>query len=323
MKPHALTSLSAIIVEINRNLGDTLKLTGPSLISGTAVLESVAQVLLSIITKQHACQADTDESELSDDEGSEDDFYVIESALDAIAALAAVLGPQFGELWKIFAKPFAAHASASAPSQRSAAVGSLADVIRGTKGGITPYASPLLKLLLHRLGDEDSQVKSNAAFAVGLLAQYAGSDDDDSDEVARAFPTILGKLEPLLRDGAEPRQLDNAAGCVARLIARRPHVVPLPEVLPPLVRLLPLRVDFEENAPVWGMLVELFRAGDATALGLVGQVVPALEKVLGTPAEQLEDDTREALRQLVRFLHRRETALVEAQPGLMEIVRHG
>ena len=120
-------------------------------------------------------------------------------------------------------------------------------------GAVTPFTSGLLKVLLHRLGDEDADVKANAAFAVGVLVQETGKEE----VVGKAYGQILTRLEPMLQDRPPSRQLDNAAGCVSRMIMRHKERVPLGEVLPVLVGVLPLQEDFEENGPVYRMVVGL------------------------------------------------------------------
>jgi len=184
------------------------------------------------------------------------------------------------------------------------------------KEGVTPYTSRLLKVLLHRVSDEDSQVKSNAAFAVGMLVE----NSEKTEEIIKAYPAILSKLEPLLHT-QEARQLDNAAGCVARMVLKYPEHVPLDEVLPALVDLLPLKEDYEENIPVWLMVVELYKTANATIQRLSPQIMSLVAKVLGPPEEQLTDETREQLRQLVKYIYSKQPALIQAHGELVEIVR--
>ena len=301
-------------MELNRNLGDTLKACGPFLISGENKLQQITQPLLQVINKEHTCQEEFEDDDFQDEESSEDDWYVIETAMDTIAGLAAALGPQFAELWKMFEKPFLQYASATSPNQRGCTIGSLADCIKGMKEGVTPYTTHFLKLLLHRLADEDNQVKSNAAFAIGILVEHT----QKTQEATKAYPVILQKLEPLLHT-QESRQLDNAAGCVARLIMKHPDRVPLDEVLPALVGLLPLKTDYEENAPVWSMVVGMYKGGNTTIHQLTPQIVPVLEKVLGPPDEQLEEKTRTELVQLVGYLHSKQPALLKGHELLEEI----
>lgn len=177
---------------------------------------------------------------------------MIDCTLDAIISLAAALGESFAELYKIFEKPIMKFASSSEHIERSTAVGTIAECIRAMGPAVTPFTSTLLKLLLHRLSDEDSETKSNAAFAIGLLQEKSQSDA----EVLKVFPNILSKLEPMLQT-EEARMMDNAAGCVSRMIMRHQANVPVKMVLPALVDLLPLKEDYEENEAVWGMVVQL------------------------------------------------------------------
>ena len=217
--------------------------------------EVVAKTLLAIITRKHPCQVEDDDASDDDDilqESSEDDWYLVDSAMDAVAGLAAAIGPQFEPIWKQLEKPILMYASSSEHGQRSAAVGTVADVIRGMAGAVTPHTTILLKSLLHRMSDEDPLTKSNAAFAIGLLVEFS----DDHRNIKKAYNTIFTKLEPLLQN-SESRQLDNAAGCVSRMIMKHQDSVPVGEVLPALVRLLPLKEDFEENEPIFRMIVKL------------------------------------------------------------------
>lgn len=109
-----------------------------------------------------------------------------------------------------------------------------------------------MKILLHRLSDEDPETKSNAAYAVGLLCLKS----QNTQETLKHYNTILQKLEPLLQI-QHHRLLDNACGCLARMIMAHPEAIPIPDVLPQLVQQLPLKEDFDENAPIYEMFVQL------------------------------------------------------------------
>lgn len=217
-------------------------------------LKTVTEILVSLITKEHSCQKDFgDEEDLSSLEGtSEYDWLAIDTALDVIIGISIALGETFGELWKIFQKPIMKYASSSDSIERSTSVGVIAECIKNMGSQVTPSTSILLKLLLHRMSDEDSETKSNAAYGIGLLQQ----NSENSQEILKNFPTILGKLEPLLRTD-EARCKDNAAGCVSRMILKHRANMPVPQVLPALMEILPLKEDFEENEPVYQMIVQL------------------------------------------------------------------
>ena len=244
----------ATVTEINRSIAATLKSTGPSLISDPNLLKATTSIVLALITKDHPCQKDFgDEEDLGLlDETSEYDWLAIDTALDVVIGLAVALGETFGQLWKIFEKPIMKFASASDAIERSTSVGVMAECIRAMGSEVTPSTNGLLKLLLHRMSDEDNETKSNAAYAVGLLQQKS----DNDQLILKSFPTILSKLEPLLHTD-EARAKDNAAGCVSRMITKHGSHVPITQVLPALVEILPLKNDFEENEPVYEMIVSL------------------------------------------------------------------
>jgi hypothetical protein len=270
--------------------------------NGTVVPE-ICQILLAIITKQHPSQQDIGDDEPEEDmleESSEYDWLVIETALEAVTCLSVALGSQFAELWKMFEKPIMKYASSQESTERSAAVGTIAECIGNMGAGCTPSTPTLLKLLLHRLSDEDPESKSNAVYGIGLLCEMTTNDA----EILKSLPTIFSKLEPLLDAQDQARLLDNTAGCVSRFITKHPGKLPTAEILPRLIQLLPLREDFEENKPVFGMIVKLYQQNDATIQQLTPQLMPIFEKVLSPPEDQLEEETRSQLVELVQYLRK-------------------
>lgn len=295
------TKPSATVTEISRALSENLKMTGPSLLSYPDVLTSIIQVVGNIITKKHPCQLDLGEDEFDDEdvEGTELEWVVVDSAMDVISGLASALGASFGELWKIFEKQILRYASGPESLGRATACGVLAEIITGMDAAVTPYTLQLLNILLKRLSDEDAQVKSNAAYAIGRLVEK--SNDDTS--ITKAYPQILHKLESALHI-TEARCTDNAAGCVSRLILKHKNKVPVSQVVPVLVEsgILPLKDDFQENEPVWKMIIQLYRDQDETVQQLTPKLAPIMLSVLGEPEDQLTDEVREQLQALVEHL---------------------
>lgn len=255
-----LTLARGTVTDINRDVAATLKLCGPAVLmteNGTVVPE-ICQTLLAVITKRHPCQQD-DGEEMDEEmleESSEYDWLVIETAMETVTCLSVALGPQFSELWKMFEKPLMKYASSQESTERSAAVGTIAECVGNMGAGCTPYTSGLLKLLVHRLSDEDPDTKSNAVYGIGLLCEATTNDE----EILKSLSTIFSKLEPLLSAQDQARLLDNTAGCVSRFISKHTDRLPIAEVLPRLVNLLPLREDYEENKPVFGMIVKLCKS---------------------------------------------------------------
>jgi importin-4 len=290
------------VMDTSRSLAENLKLTGPNLVSYPDVLEKVVNIVMALITKKHTCQEELTlegEADLSDIETTEFDWLVVDSAMDVISGLAVAVGTDFTALWKKFDKHILKYASGGEALERATAVGVLAEVITGMGSAVTPYTARLGQILLKRLTDEDPQTKSNAAYAVGRLVEKS----DDTAAVAKAYPQILSKVHNLLSI-KEGRCQDNAAGCISRLILKNREAVRTDEILPELIErsIIPLKEDYEENEPVWKMIVQMYKWEDPTIVGLTQKLVPAIKAVLGEPEEQLNDETREQVQQLAMFL---------------------
>ncbi|KAJ5175810.1 uncharacterized protein N7482_001687 [Penicillium canariense] len=291
----------ATVADINRNMAENLRFCGPALISDETVLHNVIQMVTDIITKQHPCQMEfgpEEESLEAGEETSEFDWVVVDTALDVVSGMAAALGQSFAELWKVFEKTILRYASSTESLERATAVGVLAECINGMGGAVTPFTSSFLKLLLHRLGDEDPQTRSNAAYAVGRLVEHSNSDA----EMVKEFPTILSHLESCLQMNVSRLQ-DNATGCVSRMILRHRDHVPTKDVLPVLVNILPLKNDFEENDPLYRMICQMYKWEDATIRELTPRLLPVFQAVLTGDEDQLEDERRAELIELVKWLN--------------------
>jgi hypothetical protein len=255
------------VTDINRDLAAMLKTTGPAILlrEGTGkntptVVDQIVNQLLAILTKRHPCQQDLGDDELDEDileESSEYDWLVIDTAMDCVVCLAAALGPSFGELWKVFEKTIVKYASGQEAAERCAAIGCIAECVGNMEGSCTPYTDKLMMALTRRLSDSDPDTKANAMYGVGLLCEKS----DNEQLVKSNYNTILAKLEPVLQDAGSGKEskrlLDNAAGCVGRMIRRHPGSVPLEEVLPRLIELLPVKEDYQENAPAFRCIVQL------------------------------------------------------------------
>lgn len=337
----------ACVTDINRSIAATLKLCGPALISDPRTLKPLTEIVLDIINKKHNCQQDYGELDDMEDleELSEYDWLLVDTALDVVIALATALGEIFGQLWKTFEKPVVKLASSSEAIERSASVGVIAECVRGMGNQVTPFTTSLLRLLLHRMNDEDPETKSNAAFATGLLVQ----NTNNNGEILKAFNTILARLEPLF-EMHKARAVDNAAGCVSRMIMKHQEHVPLGVILPALLQLLPLKEDVEENEPIYTMIVRLCMffcsyslfllpdilsgsfyayvlillildsSSEHTILSLTPQLLHVLNQVMAPPYDQLNDATREQLVHLVKFVHGKHPALLGELETLTQVL---
>lgn len=295
-------------------------------------LDGICNQVLQILEKKAPCQLDTDEEEAPVDqpaEQSEYDALLICSACDLVAALAKAVGPDFGSAFGSFfpemAKYYVSIAFAlvfeaqliylilQSPTrtvtERSTAVGALAEVAEGMGPNITSYTPQLLQIGLAALADADSEVTSNAAFLVGTLVSVSSTD------LSGQYSTLLGALEPLFypKDDKKEsiRARDNACGAIARMVTKNQAAVPLERVLPPIIAALPFTQDTEPYTSVFEMFFTLFAQNNQVLLGSVDQLLPAFGKVL----EEQRSAKNEAAQPLAATTHASLLELVKALPG--------
>lgn len=183
------------------------------------------------------------------------------------------------------------------------------------KGAVTPYTEALLEVFFRALKDQDSEVLSNAAFAVGLLVEHSETD------ISPHLGLILQALHPLfinISEDATPTRLnakDNATGAVARIIEKYSNAIPLDQVLPIFVGALPLKNDPLENRPVFRAIFHLFQTNSPALAGYLDQLLPAFAFVLDPTQQkdQLGDDQmRSMLINLIGMINQEAPQKVQA-----------
>ncbi|KAF8159659.1 armadillo-type protein [Crassisporium funariophilum] len=294
-------------------LAETINKVGPGFLQGN--LAAICNIAVQILEQKAFCQQDPDQDE--DEEAPEDqaeyDSVLISSAGDLVAALASALGSDFSQAFDTFFPLISKYYKKSRSlSDRSAAIGCLAEIIAGMKGAISPHTGPLLELFYRALGDDDHEVLSNAAFATGLLVEFSEVD------LSQQYFQLLGALRPLFvvtpeDPAAKLNAKDNAAGAVARLIVRNTSAVPLDQVLPIFIDALPLKNDYLENRPVFRALFHLFRTNGAALHPFIDRLLPAFAYVLDPSIkDQVGDAIRTELIHLLALINQEEPAKVQA-----------
>ncbi|KAN0088830.1 Armadillo-type fold [Tylopilus felleus] len=286
---------------------------------GTAFIEKdvkkICNIAVEVLSQKALCQQDPDQDE--DEEAPEDqaeyDSVLISSAGDLVASLANALGldfaQAFGTFFPLIAKYYGKNRSLS---DRSSAIGCLAEIISGIKSAVTPHTEPLLELFYRALGDNEAEVQSNACFAVGLLVEHSAVD------LSPQYHALLAALRPLFDVAPDAHRSrlnarDNAAGAVARLIYRNYTAVPLDQVLPVFVAALPLKEDYVENRPVFRALFHLFRTAPQTLGPHLDALLPVFSHILDPSGpDQIGDEGRAELIELVKFLNTQEPAKIQA-----------
>jgi len=220
----------------------------------------------SILTKTAPCQVSEDFlGEAPEDDDDHD--VVTQGACDLVGGFCRVMGGQFGQYLPQFLPAVCEYAKSSRPARdRSMAIGWLSEVAQELEGTILEHwKSFFLPATLAGLGDPSEEVKRNAAFCAGICCEVL------KESVAGDYPQILQGLEPLFGMDASSGDavaacVDNAAACVARMIMAQPASVPLAQVLPPMLRLLPLKTDMTENETIYNCLLGLIQMGQPEVL---------------------------------------------------------
>ncbi|KAI7902067.1 armadillo-type protein [Cokeromyces recurvatus] len=291
-----------VVVQICQELIHALKLMGPSIIADH--VEEISRNLLDILEKRSICQQSYDDDDFVDEEEeAESESLLISAAGDLIAAMCETVGESYSSYFDVFMPLIAKYYKKSkTSSERSMAIGCLGECVTGIKSAVTPHTERLLQLFVKACGDEDSSVRSNAAYALGILTLNSQID------LSSHYPAILTALYPLFQNQPLPNITDNAAGAVARLILAHPNAVPFDQVLPVFMAVLPLKADFAENEPVFNCLFSLFRANNPFILGQLSHLLPVFYHVLSNE-DQLNDSTRAELVELLRALNSQQPTL--------------
>ncbi|XP_066133634.1 importin-4 isoform X1 [Saccopteryx bilineata] len=275
-------------------------------------LAELCNMLKAVLQRKIACQ-DTDEEEEDEDQSwpgapapdlalqAEYDAMLLEYAGEAIPALATAAGgdtfaPYFtGFLPLLFCKM----KQGCTVAEKSFAVGTLAESIQGLGAASAQFVSRLLPVLLSAARETDPEVRSNAIFGLGVLAEHGGRSAQEY------FSKLVGFLLPLLARERHDRVHDNICGALARLLMASPARTPAPQVLAALLHALPLREDLEE----WVTIGHLFSFLYQSSPDQVVDVAPELLRIcsLIQADDKIPSDTKAALLLLLTFLAKQHT----------------
>ena len=230
---------------------------------------------------------------------SEYESALISNAADVFGAMAAILGPDFAPAFGRVLPLIAACAEPSkTTNERSMAIGCFGEIIVGLKSGVTQYTPTLLEIISRGLQDSEPDVRSNSAFAIGVLVENSQTD------LSTHVLTILTALQPFFAvpEGSPPalyNARDNAAGAMSRMISHNADAIPLDQVVPAIVHVMPLQFDPLENNPVYRAIFALFRTRSDVVMAHLDGLLPAFAYNLDP---EHEDDTTPEVRQELRAL---------------------
>ncbi|KAK4047505.1 hypothetical protein OIO90_006147 [Microbotryomycetes sp. JL221] len=317
-----------VVNELCNSFSAALLSVGPGLIVPQYV-EPLCNHLDEILRRQAPCQVDDEED--GDDtpvplgEQSEYDAALIGAACDLVGTLASVLGSDFAQLFPTFLPNMSQYYDLERTTgDRSTAIGSLAEIVNGMEGAVTPFTDQLYTLFVRALADPEAEVQSNAAFATGSLLWHSQAD------LSGQYLNVLSALHPLfvgeLAGPSNENARDNACGAVARMILKRPDVLPMDQVAPVFLQALPLRRDFAESEMTFNAVFALFEANNSTALAQLDHLLPIFKNALASvqngfypsaEGAQITETTKNRLVELVRALNQSVPDKVQSA-GLVE-----
>lgn len=196
-----------------------------------------------------------------DDDDDHDTF--MQSVCDLLGSYPRVMGPHFAPHLPQFLPAVCDYAKSSRPSSdRSMAMGCLSEIAQELGSGVgAHWESVFLPAILAGLGDPDDNVKRNAVFCAGVCCEGLG------ESAADKYPQLLQSISPLFsidvtNGEASAACVDNAAAALSRMIMACPNQVPMAQVLPVILKAVPLTSDTSENPTVFKCLLGLMEANN-------------------------------------------------------------
>uniref|UniRef100_A0A8C9JF88 Importin 4 n=1 Tax=Panthera tigris altaica TaxID=74533 RepID=A0A8C9JF88_PANTA len=288
-----------VVMAVLEALTGVLRGCGPLALQPPGRLAELCNMLKAVLQRKIACQ-DTDEEEEEEDQ-AEYDAMLLEHAGEAIPALAAAAG---GDAFAPFFAGFlplllCKTKQGCTVAEKSFAVGTLAESIQGLGGTSAQFVSRLLPVLLSTAREADPEVRSNAIFGLGVLAEHGGRPAQEH------FPKLLGLLLPLLARERHDRVRDNICGALARLLMASPTRKPEPQVLAALLHALPLKEDLEEWVTIGHLFSFLYQSSPDQVVDVAPELLRICSLILAD--NKIPPDTKAALLLLLTFLARQHT----------------
>lgn len=262
----------------------------------------LAKGMVMLISEQAPCQTDYD---ADDPEKADHDEVLIDSVTDLVGMFAQMTGPSFEPCFRqMFPSILKFLQDHRAPSDRSMAIGCIAEVADEIGQAFAPYLKTVWPLVIKGLGDKDVAIRRNSAFCAGVMFDAVPS----APELQALLPPILNALRPLFvvkeknkrKEEALIGCRDNAASCLARMIKHHSASLPMDQVIPVLMSALPLTSDFTETKNTYPVVCKLFTTHAQLMVAQLPAVVPLLGQAIGHAA--LDATSQTLLVQLAKQL---------------------
>ncbi|XP_063157660.1 importin-4 isoform X2 [Candoia aspera] len=265
-----------VVMAVLETLAKVVKECKKDILQEPGQVTELCRVIRAVLEQKVACQ-DNEEDEDDDDEQAEYDCMLIEYAGEMIPVLAEATGgetfaPYFAGFLPLLINKMKPSSSAA---DKSFAVGIIAETVQGLGCVSSAFIPHLLPLLMGAAREEDQEVRSNAVFGLGVLAEHGG------EAMHEHYPKILALLSNLISQERNSRVTDNVCGAVARMMMGSPGGMPFEQVFPVLLRALPLREDFEEYKTVYRCITFIYEHDPPQVLQQIPEIVRSSGPVLG------------------------------------------
>lgn len=277
-----------------------IELCGPHAFASVA--NDCLENTYSLLAKEAPCQQLEDFGEEFGDEDDDHDAFMT-SACDLVGSFGRVMGQHFVQYLPKFLPVICGYAKSSRPpSDRSMAIGCLGELAQELESGIAEHWSTVFyPAAIAGLADSDDSVKRNSAFCIGVSCEGLG------ESVTSQYSAMLQALSPLfsvdITEGDTAAAcVDNACAAIARMIKTSPAHVPMSQVLPVMLKALPLKNDMTENETVYSCLFGLLQQNQAD---LVANKLE-LSRVFGEAASEgskVDDELKEKLKLALQSLN--------------------
>ena len=278
-----------------------IELCGPHALSSVA--NDCLENTYAILAKEAPCWQNEygDDEEFGDEDDDHDSFMT--SVCDLIGSFGRVMGQHFVQYLPKFLPAICFYAKTSRPpSDRSMAIGCLGELSQELESGIAPHWQDVFYAAsIAGLADSDNSVKRNAAFCIGVSCEGLG------ESITSQYETLLTALSPLFSvDVSEGDTaaacVDNACAAVARMIKTSPSNVPMGQVIPALLKHLPLKNDMTENETVYNCLFGLLQQNQADLMANKVELSRVFAEA-ASDESQVDDELKEKLKLALQSLN--------------------
>eukprot|EP00970_Alexandrium_tamarense_P015521 scaffold5199_cov199-Alexandrium_tamarense.AAC.16 len=290
---------SGVVGKACEGVQSVIELCGPH--SLKVVANDCLESTFALLSKQAPCQLEDYGEEFGDEDDDHESFMT--SVCDLVGSFSRVMGPHFVQYLPKFLPAICAYAKTSRPpSDRSMAIGCLGEIAQELGNGIADqWQSVFYPVSMAGISDSDDSVKRNSAFTIGVSCEALG------DAVSGQYSSILQSLSHLF--SVDPSQgdasaacVDNACAAVARMIMASPSNVPMGQVLPVILKAMPLKSDMTENETVWNCLLGLYQMQNADLLANKVEFGRVLAEA-SSEESKVDDDLKEKLKLALQSLN--------------------